>query len=77
MKRAIYPMAVLAAAAAGTAQADHLPGTLNFENVTGARVAATQAEAASNEKEVDFADFDHDNDLDVVIAVAHSDFGQR
>ena len=77
MKRASYSMAVLAAAAAGTAQADHLPGTLNFENVTGARVMAVEAEAVSNEKEVEFGDFDNDNDLDVVIAVAHSDFGQR
>ena len=54
-----------------------IPGTLNFENVTGGRIDQTVSETASNEKEVDFGDFDNDGDLDVVIAVAHSDFGQR
>ena len=54
-----------------------IPGTLNFENVTSSRINQTVSESASNEKEVDFGDFDNDGDLDVVIAVAHSDFGQR
>ena len=54
-----------------------IPGTLNFENVTGSRINQTVLETVSNEKEVDFGDFDNDGDLDVVIAVAHSDFGQR
>ena len=54
-----------------------IPGTLNFENVTGDRIVQTVTETANNEKEVDFGDFDNDSDLDVVIAVAHSDFGQR
>ena len=56
---------------------DQLPGTLNFENVTSKRVQQTVGEIASNEKEVGFGDFDNDGDLDVVVANAHSDFGQR
>ncbi len=56
---------------------DQIGGTLNFENVTGDRIVQTVAEQASNEKEVDFGDFDNDGDLDVVIAVAFSDFSQR
>ncbi len=54
-----------------------LPGTLNFENVTSANVIQTVSEASSNEKEVEFGDFDNDGDLDVVIASAQSDFGTR
>ena len=56
---------------------DQLPGTLNFANVTRDRIVQTVPETASNEKEVEFGDFDNDGDLDVVIANAHSDFGQR
>ncbi len=54
-----------------------IPGTLNFENVTGSRIVQTVKEEVMNEKEVEIGDFDNDGDLDVVIAVAHSDFGQR
>ncbi len=54
-----------------------LPGTLNFQNVTSSRINQTVPETVSNEKEVEFGDFDNDGDLDVVIAIAHSDFGQR
>ena len=59
----------------GVRAGTQLPGTLNFQNVTSSRINQTVAEFASNEKEVDFGDFDNDGDLDVVIAVAHSDFG--
>ncbi len=63
---------------AGSAQAaEPLSGVLNFRNVTGQRVVMTVEESANNEKEVEFGDFDQDNDLDVVIANAYSDFGQR
>ena len=57
--------------------ADQLPGTLNFANVTDNRVVQTVNERANNAKEVDVGDFDNDGDLDVVVAVWHSDFGQR
>ena len=52
-------------------------GTLNYRNVTGLRINQTVAETLNNEKEVEFGDFDNDGDLDVVVAVAYSDFGQR
>ncbi|MCH8344097.1 MAG: VCBS repeat-containing protein [Planctomycetes bacterium] len=64
-------------AGSGARAGAQLPGTLNFQNVTSSRIVETVAELASNEKEVDFGDFDNDGDLDVVIAVAQSDFGQR
>ena len=64
-------------AGSGLRAGAQLPGTLNFQNVTSSRIVETVAEFASNEKEVDFGDFDNDGDLDVVIANAHSDFGMR
>ncbi len=69
--------AMLVIGVTSTALADQLPGTLNFSNVTDGRIVQTVGEMASNEKEVDFGDFDNDGDLDIVIATAHSDFGQR
>ena len=51
--------------------------TLNFKNVTATNLNSTVAEQNNNEKEVDFADYDLDGDIDVVIATALSDFGQR
>ena len=64
-------------AGSGVRAGMQLPGTLNFQDVTSSRVNQTVPETASNEKEVEFGDFDNDGDLDVVIANAHSDFGQR
>ena len=70
----IHLAAVLGLAGAGPVQ---LPSTFNFRNLTSDRIIQNVAETPSNEKEVEFGDFDNDQDLDVVIAVAYSDFGQR
>ena len=52
--------------------------TLDFENITSTNINQTVAENAGlNEKEIDFGDIDGDGDIDAVIAVAQSDFGQR
>jgi len=70
------PVAILLIAS-GLAYAD-LPGTMNFQNMSAARVNQTTAEDGSgNEKEVELGDFDEDGDIDVVVGVALSDFGDR
>ena len=69
--------AVLAPLAGGAVLTADLPGTLNFRDMTGARVSSTTGEQVSNEKHVEVGDFDEDGDLDVVVAVAFSDFGAR
>lgn len=79
MKRNVCLVAAVAAFATfmvATSEA-RLPNTLNFTNVTGARVNQMVPETTNNEKEVDFGDFDHDGDLDVLVGVGFSDFGQR
>jgi hypothetical protein len=63
--------------AGATVFADGLPGTMNFRNVTASRINQTTGETTNNEKHVEIGDFDEDGDLDVVIAVAYSDFGAR
>ena len=68
---------VLAPGGVGLLAAPQPGGTLNYRNVTATRVHPTIAEQSSNEKEVEVGDFDNDGDLDVMIANAFSDFGQR
>jgi hypothetical protein len=51
--------------------------TMDFVNVTGARINQTVPELNGNEKEVEVGDFDNDGDPDVVLAVALSDFTDR
>ena len=54
--------------------------TLNFSDVTSTNIVqagGTQGEDSENEKEVEFGDYDNDGDIDCVMAVAFSDFGQR
>ncbi len=77
--RGVIGSAAAALSVAVTAAAgDDLPRILNFADVTGARVQPTVAEDPGlNEKEVEIGDYDNDGRLDVVIANAYSDFGQR
>ncbi|MCH8824265.1 MAG: VCBS repeat-containing protein [Planctomycetes bacterium] len=79
MKRAmlLITLVILCAGTTGQARADGIPGTMNFRNVTGTNVVQTTGETSNNEKHIDFGDFDEDGDLDAVIAVAYSDFGNR
>ncbi len=77
MKRAIPIVVTALVASPSPALGQQLPGTMNFKDVTATRIDQNVAELSQNEKEVEFGDFDNDNDLDVVIANAHSDFNQR
>ncbi|MCH7702075.1 MAG: VCBS repeat-containing protein [Planctomycetes bacterium] len=76
-KHAIVVLALVVVGGFAVPIEARLPGTLNFENVTSTNVIQTVTESSSNEKQVDFGDFDNDGDLDVVIANALSDFGTR
>ncbi|MFQ5424337.1 MAG: FG-GAP repeat domain-containing protein [Phycisphaerae bacterium] len=62
---------------AGIARGFPLPGTLNFRDATSIRINQTVSETSTNEKALDVGDFDNDGDLDVVVAAALSDFGER
>ncbi|MEE8460334.1 MAG: VCBS repeat-containing protein, partial [Phycisphaerales bacterium] len=73
----LFAVVLFASAAAHVSAAPQGGGTLNYRNVTSAQVHPTVGETTNNEKEVEFGDFDNDGDLDVVIAVAYSDFGTR
>ena len=88
MRKAFSMFAMAAVAAFGladsaTAQLTGSPPisaqstTLNFRNVTATNIVQTQGEITNNEKEVEFADYDNDGDLDASIAVALSDFTER
>ena len=77
--RSLFAVAVFAiGGSAALAGESTIPHTLNFKNVTDSRINQTVTENQNdNEKAVELGDFDNDGDLDVVIAIAHSDFGQR
>ncbi len=77
MSRLNLIVALLVPATGAAVLADGLPGTMNFRNVTASRINQTTTEQGNNEKQIEFGDFDEDGDLDVVIAVAYSDFGAR
>ncbi len=56
MNRATSGVAAVVLAAAGVADADHLPGTMNFADQTAGRIVSTVAEATGNEKALDFGE---------------------
>ncbi|MEM9410712.1 MAG: FG-GAP-like repeat-containing protein [Planctomycetota bacterium] len=56
---------------------DYISQTLNFENITSGNVQQTVSEQSSNEKQLEFGDYDNDGDADVVMANGLSAFGQR
>ena len=79
LKRTFCSLFAVACCCAGPAIGQELSEmTLKFDNVTGSNVNQTVNESnQGNEKEVEFGDYDNDGDIDVLIAVALSDFGQR
>jgi hypothetical protein len=72
----LFPAAVIWITVVPSANG-RVPGTLNFQNLTPTHVNMTVAEVSTNEKEVEYGDFDNDGDLDVVMAVGMSAFGER
>ena len=62
---------------ATSAIAADLPRSLSFANETSTRINSTVPEGSNNEKEVEFGDVDNDGDMDIVVAVGSSDFGER
>ena len=76
--KTICSAAAVACLCAGQATAQDLGElTLNFENITATNINQLPENPGLDEKEIDFGDYDNDGDIDVVIAVAQSDFGAR
>jgi hypothetical protein len=79
-RRSLFVIAALivsAGAEPALAGEDPLAETLSFRPMTTSRITQLVEPESSNEKEVEYGDFDEDGDLDVVIANAYSDFGDR
>lgn len=55
---------------------DYTTQTLSFDNITSSNLNS-DGYSGQNEKEIEFADYDLDGDLDVVVAAARGDFTQR
>lgn len=51
--------------------------TLDFEDITATNIVQMPENNGADEKEIEFGDYDNDGDIDVVMAVAQSDFGER
>ena len=78
MKFKLTMMILLALASVGQSQeVDYTSMTLNFENVTATNVVQNAPESSSNEKLIDFGDWNNDGLMDVSIAVGDGAFGQR
>ncbi|MHC4992242.1 MAG: FG-GAP repeat domain-containing protein, partial [Planctomycetota bacterium] len=73
----VAALVVPAATVPALAGEDPLAETLSFRPETTSRVTQLVEPSLTNEKEVEYGDFDEDGDLDVVIANAYSDFGDR
>lgn len=63
--------------AVGAQSPDFASQTLDFTNVTVTNVNQLPDDPNGSQKDIEFADFDNDGDLDVVIAMSRSSFGQR
>ena len=78
MSKNFLPLLIAMVGLCTTAAAQDLTEmTLDFNNVTATNVNQTIGELNNNEKEVEFGDYDNDGDMDVLLAVGQSDFGQR
>lgn len=56
---------------------DYTNLTLSFENITNSNLNQTTEVSSSNEKLIEFGDYDNDGDPDVVIAIGDGAFGER
>ena len=76
-KLALLTACVVCLATSNLVAQDYSTKTLSFNDITSTNLNQNVEQQASNEKEIEFADYDMDGDLDVAMAVARNDFGQR